>query len=152
MSVIVDISSDGVRAPIGREAAGDVVRAVLRSERVRQALLSVTFVSRRRIAALNRRHLGHHGPTDVISFAFTRSRADDPVIGDVYIAPEVARGNAVERGVPVRHEVIRLLVHGTLHVLGYDHPEGMTASRERSPMWRRQERLVKRLALSGTPR
>ncbi len=65
------------------------------------------------------------------------------MIGDVYIAPEVARENAAARGVPVREELLRLVVHGTLHVLGYDHPDGPT--REQSPMWKRQERIVRRL-------
>jgi probable rRNA maturation factor len=44
----------------------------------------------------------------------------------------------------VREELIRLVVHGTLHVLGYDHPDH--GERERSPMWRRQERYVEALA------
>jgi probable rRNA maturation factor len=46
--------------------------------------------------------------------------------------------------VPEREELARLVVHGTLHVLGWDHPE--TEDRTRSPMWRRQERYVDRLA------
>ena len=45
---------------------------------------------------------------------------------------------------PVRRELARLVVHGVLHVLGYDHPED--DDRERSPMWRRQEKIVARLA------
>jgi probable rRNA maturation factor len=117
---------------------------VLRAERVRRALVSVAFVSNRTIAALNVRHVGRRGPTDVISFGFDRPTAKDPVIGDIYIAPGVARANARERGVSMREEIVRLLVHGTLHVLGHDHPEA--DGRERSPMWKRQERLVSRLA------
>jgi rRNA maturation RNase YbeY len=66
------------------------------------------------------------------------------VIGDIYIAPDVARENARTAGAPAREELTRLVVHGTLHVLGYDHPEG--DGRDRSSMWKRQERLVRRLA------
>jgi probable rRNA maturation factor len=96
---------------------------------------------------MNEKHLGHRGPTDVISFSFTRVSARDAVIGDVYIAPDVARENAAARGVPVREEMLRLVVHGTLHVLGHDHPDGPT--REQSTMWRKQERIVRRLAATG---
>ena len=126
-------------------------RAVLRAERVRNALLSVALVDRRTIGRLNRTHLGHRGATDVISFSFDRASTRDAVIGDIYIAPEVARDNAAARGVPIREELLRLVVHGTLHVLGHDHPNGRM--RERSPMWRRQEAIVRRLsARSRGPR
>jgi rRNA maturation RNase YbeY len=117
-----------------------VVETVLHAERVKRALISIAFLTNRDIAALNRRHLGTSGATDVISFGFNRRSAADPVVGDVYIAPDVARANAAAAGVTLREELVRLLVHGTLHVLGYDHPEGR--GRERSPMWKRQERLV----------
>ncbi|GIW50865.1 MAG: hypothetical protein KatS3mg081_0220 [Gemmatimonadales bacterium] len=56
----------------------------------------------------------------------------------------MARKNAKELGVRFREEIVRLVVHGTLHVLGYDHPEG--EARQRSPMWLRQERYVRSLA------
>jgi rRNA maturation RNase YbeY len=147
----VDVVSDGARAPVSHDAARSAVRAVLRSERVTHALISVTFVSNRAIAALNRRHLHHRGPTDVISFGFTRATPDDAVVGDMYIAPHVARANARERKVPVRQELLRLVVHGTLHVLGYDHPEGTAEEREGSAMWKRQEQLVARLIHRGAP-
>jgi probable rRNA maturation factor len=143
-SLAVDVSSDGGRLPLSRERVADVARAVLRAEKVRDAMLSIAFVSARDIAALNRRHLGHRGPTDVIAFALGDAAADGPVIGDVYISPEVARENARRHNVGVREELSRLVVHGTLHVLGYDHPGG--DERVDSPMWRRQERLVARLA------
>ena len=131
----------GVRASVSRARLADAVATVLRAERAGAALVSVTLVSARRIGAMNQRHLGHAGATDVISFAFR-----DPagaVIGDVYIAPTVATANARRFGRPAREELLRLVVHGTLHVLGHEHPEG--AARERSPMWRRQEALVRRV-------
>jgi 3-methyl-2-oxobutanoate hydroxymethyltransferase len=63
-----------------------------------------------------------------------------PVIGDIYIAPDVARANARRYDAGLREELARLVVHGVLHVLGYDHDED--EARHASPMWRRQERLL----------
>ena len=143
MSLDIDVSTNGHRVPASRATMIEASRAVLRAERVRNALVSITLLDRAGIARMNVQHLDHSGPTDVISFGFTRATADDPVIGDIYIAPEVARANAQARGVSVREELVRLVVHGTLHVLGHDHPED--ESREQSVMWRTQERIVKRL-------
>lgn len=143
MTLSVDVALDGVRAPLARGRVREIALAVLRAERVRDAMLSIALVTPRRIAQLNRSHLGHAGPTDVISFAFHpagSSAGREPVIGDIYIAPAVARANAMRFGGGVRDEIARLVVHGTLHVLGYDHPDG--EDRTRSPMWRRQERLL----------
>jgi probable rRNA maturation factor len=141
MTLVVQVATDAGPVPLARERVADIARVVLRSEGVRDALLSIAFVSPRDIARLNRRHLGHRGATDVISFQLTRNRRE-PVIGDIYIAPEVARDNARSHGVGIREELARLVVHGTLHVVGHDHPEGV--GRTGSPMWKRQEALVRR--------
>ena len=144
MSRAVDVALDGVRIPIARSRVADLAAGVLEAEKVRHAMLSIAFVTRARMAALNREHLGHTGATDVISFGFTRLRDTDPVIGDIYICPDVARAAAREHRISVREELARLVVHGTLHVLGHDHPE--TGPRDQSPMWKRQERLLARLS------
>jgi probable rRNA maturation factor len=144
LSLDVDVATDGVRIPLARARVAAVARGVLRAEGVRDARLSIAFVSSRVIARMNRRHLGHGGMTDVISFPLLSSANDEPIAGDVYIAPDVARANAREHGVLLREEIARLVVHGTLHVLGHDHPE--TRGRTASPMWRRQEQLLARLA------
>lgn len=144
MSLSVDVSIEGVRSPLGRARVVDVARATLTAEGVRQAMISITLVDKRSIATLNARHLSHRGPTDVISFGFTRATTRDPVVGDIYICPDVAREHAVERDEPVRREIARLVVHGVLHVLGHDHPVG--ERRESSAMWVRQERLLARFA------
>jgi len=143
MSLAVDVATDGVRIPLARARVAALAEGVLRREGVRDALLSIAFVTERRIAALNREHLGHAGSTDVISFGFAPVAGTRVVVGDVYIAPGVARRNAHEQRGTVREELSRLVVHGVLHVLGHDHPEGDT--RYASPMWRRQERLLRSL-------
>ena len=112
--------------------------------------MSVAFVTDRAITTMNAKHLRHRGATDVISFGFDRPTRRDPVVGDIYIAPKVAARNAKASRRPVREELVRLLVHGTLHVLGYDHPEG--PARVRSAMWRRQESYVRRLLDAGRGR
>ena len=150
MSLAVGVSIDGraVRIPLSRARVVEIARAVLRSERVRDAMVSITFVSDAGIRALNRKHLRRHGLTDVISFGFRGVGGNAPIVGDVYIAPSVARASAAANRVSAREELTRLIVHGTLHVLGYDHPE--TGDRTRSAMWRRQERLVTRLSRRRT--
>lgn len=141
MTRVVAVETEDVRIAVARERVRRVAAHVLRAERVRDALVSITFVTERRIAALNARHLGHRGPTDVISFGFAPVSKGGAVVGDVYIAPEVARRNARLHRHGVREELLRLVVHGVLHVLGHDHPED--DARYRSPMWRRQERLLR---------
>jgi probable rRNA maturation factor len=141
MSLAVGVSLDGVRIPMSRDRVAEITRSVLRSERVRDAMLSITFVTNRSIRAMNRQHLKRDGLTDVIAFGFRQGGRETGIVGDVYIAPEVARASARANRVSVRQELTRLIVHGILHVLGHDHPE--TDRRERSAMWKRQERLVR---------
>jgi probable rRNA maturation factor len=129
------------RAPLPAETAARAVQEVLRRER-RAALISLTFVGRDRMGALNRRYKGKPGATDVLAFALPGP--DGVLVGDVYVCPWYARREAKRHRVPLREELVRLIVHGTLHVLGWDHPDD--DSRNRSPMWRRQERYVAALA------
>lgn len=146
---VVAIECDGVRIPVASSRLVDLSRNVLRALKVPRAMLSITFVSARVMASLNRKHLGHHGPTDVITFAL----GADPggaIIGDIYICPDVARRQAEAHGVGVREELARLVVHGTLHACGWEHPED--DARTTSPMWRRQEQLLKRFWTTPSPR
>jgi probable rRNA maturation factor len=118
-----------------------VVRAVLAGER-REALISVTFLGPVGMRRLNAAHRKHNRPTDVLSFGLALPGGE--LAGDVYICPAVASEQAKALGVPPREELVRLVVHGVLHALGHDHPEGR--GRESSAMWRRQERYVRKLA------
>jgi len=117
-----------------------VVAAVLDGERTGPASVSVTFLSGPRMRGLNRRSFGRDRATDVIAFGMTHAGR---LVGDVYVCPGVARRSARRYGATPREELTRLVVHGTLHLAGYDHPEG--AERERCLMWERQEWYVRKL-------
>ena len=131
----------GRRLPLRPGAVRRVVEAVLAGER-RPATISVTFLGRDAMRRLNAEHKRHDAPTDVLTFALRQP--DGRAVGDVYICPWMAGREARARGIPLREELVRLLVHGTLHALGREHPEG--PGRTRSAMWRRQERYVAALA------
>lgn len=138
--IVVEVSTTVKKLEISEARAHTLVETTLRLEKVRDAMVSVAFVGRTAMARINREYLKHEGATDVISFGMGRSSPGLPAIGDVYICPEVARVNARRAGVSVRNELARLVIHGTLHVVGHEHPVDET--RTSSTMWKRQERIL----------
>ena len=92
------------------------------------------------IRELNARHLGHDWVTDVISFALWQP-GDPVVVGDIYIGAGQAERQALDEGVSLEEELVRLVVHGTLHVTGMDHPDDAEA-RAGCPMYVAQESIV----------
>ena len=94
--------------------------------------LSIAIVDLAEMTQLNTQYRGKEGPTDVLSFEcddLCAAEPDEPVtLGDVVIAPEVAEGQAEEYGHTVEQELNLLLVHGVLHLLGYDHEQDSDAS------------------------
>ena len=131
-----------VRAAASAGTVRDVALRVLDGEKQRGASISITFVGPARMRTLNRTYLGHDYVTDVISFAFhaptsRSSRPSPSVVGDVYICPAEAAKAARRFETSAKEETRRLVVHGVLHVLGYEHPE--TGDRTASAMWKKQE-------------
>jgi probable rRNA maturation factor len=115
-----------------------LAQATLRDEGVDRGELSVSFVGVDEIAELHERYMGEPGPTDVLSFPMDETDpgsspgGDQPrLIGDVVICPEYA----AQSGIDLPTEIRLLLVHGILHLLGYDHDEDA----DRAEMWARQE-------------
>lgn len=139
---------EGVTLPIAAARVAAAVATVLEREGAGPARISLAFVADPEIARLNRDYLSHEGPTDVISFAL--SGPGEPVVGDVYVGAAQAARQAEELGVPLAEELLRLAVHGTLHVLGHDHPEG--DEREGSQMYVRQEALLAEILGDGGAR
>ena len=141
--VVVEVSSTVRRLAISEARAKQLVEASLAEMKIRDAMVSVAFVGRTAMSRLNRHYLRHSGPTDVISFGMGREARGMPAVGDIYICPEIAARNARREGVSQADELARLVVHGTLHVAGLDHPDD--ESRVESPMWQKQERILGRI-------
>ena len=134
-SILVDDRQDGAVDVDGLVA---LAREVLLGEGVRDAELSVSFVTEREMADLHERYVGERGPTDVLSFPLDGEdeREEGPrLLGDVVIAPSVAAAN--NPGDPAA-ELRLLIVHGILHLLGHDHMEDGA----KAAMWVRQERYT----------
>ena len=135
--VCADERSDGGELlPLDVDRWAALADAVLDAQDARGEL-TVTFVDIADIAELNAEHMGKEGPTDVLSFPLDQSD-DEPfaegmplLLGDIFICPAVAARNAPDHPgthAPVHHgtlddEMALLVVHGVLHILGYDHAE-----------------------------
>jgi len=138
----VVVGARGRRAPVLAARLARAARRLLRGLRMPDAELSVLLVSDRVMQDLNRRHRGRDRTTDVLSFAQLEGAAPPPagLLGDVVISVDTARRQAAERGESLGREAERLLVHGLLHLLGYDHERSPAEERR----MRRRERVLAR--------
>lgn len=126
--MLVSIVSHREPEPLDFGAFERLAQFALQMEAVPEGTeLSIALVDEEEIAALNERYRGKSGPTDVLSFGCDEpcpTPGDEPItLGDVVIAPTVAERQAIELGHSVEHELDVLLVHGVLHLLGYDHED-----------------------------
>jgi probable rRNA maturation factor len=136
--MLVQVSSSREPEPLSLDAFEKLAVFALRMEDAPDAVeLSVALVDTDEIARLNEQYRGVVGPTDVLSFGCDDPEpvdSDEPItLGDVVIAPDVATRQAAELGTTVESELDLLLVHGVLHLLGYDHEadEDAAAMQER---------------------
>jgi probable rRNA maturation factor len=125
VEVVVDDQQADVAIDAHRWAR--LAAAVLRDEGARGEL-TLTFVDREEITALNAEHMGLDRPTDVLSFPLD-ALGDEPLagepilLGDVVVCPSIAAEAAPTHAGTVDDELALLVVHGCLHVMGYDHAE-----------------------------
>jgi rRNA maturation RNase YbeY len=106
--------------------------------------VTIVLTTDRGIRKLNREYRGKDQPTDVLSFDIGNGLDAGEPFGDVVISVETAQRQAREYEAPLQTEMVRLLVHGTLHLCGYDHHERREAAR----MHGLTRRLVSRLTAS----
>lgn len=119
-----------------------VIRKTVVSERSKRNWVSVLVTTDAEIRKINRRFLDHDYATDVISFEAPRENSpagESDYLGDVVVSFEMARSMASEIGIPFKEELARYLVHGTLHLLGYDDHKPA----DRRKMFDRQEKILR---------
>jgi len=137
--VVIAVHVNGVDADAYSDGVERAVRHTLLEEGVADAEVSVTFLGDEAIRRLNADYLSHDWPTDVLSFAL--HGPGEPVLADLYIGVDRGRAQARDRAIPALQEMVRLAVHGTLHAVGYEHPDS-ELERERSEFFAKQERVV----------
>jgi probable rRNA maturation factor len=111
---------------------GSLLVEVGRSWRPARAVLEVNFIGERRMAMLNRMYRGRRGPATILTFSYARSgtaRASSGPIGEIYLCwPRIIRA-AREVRVSTRSYVLRLFVHGLMHLRGYRHDTATNEAR-----------------------
>lgn len=126
-------------SPIDEVRTVDLARHTLTQEDASDATeLSILFVTRDHIRRLNHRFAGDDYATDVLAFPMLEDGEDESLLGDVVVCPDVAEEHAQKVGYPLSRELDTLVVHGILHLLGYDHQ----GKEDKARMERRQRELL----------
>jgi probable rRNA maturation factor len=127
----ISIASPQEIVPIDRGRMRAAARAVLEGEGVARPEIGLAFVDNPTIHALNKRYLDHDEPTDVLSFPLGES-SGGRLAGEVVIGVEVAQEQAAQRGHDVQAELTLYVIHGLLHLCGYDDREAADAAAMRA--------------------
>jgi len=145
----VEVAASGVRAPRWRAALAGVCREALAAAGIDGWDLSVLLTSDAIIRGLNARYRGKDRATDVLSFSQAEGvriagHGRQRPAGDLVISLETMRRSAAERGLDEREELVRLAVHGILHLAGMEHGRGMGRA-----MRAREQNVLKALGGRG---
>ncbi|MFC1780392.1 rRNA maturation RNase YbeY [Patescibacteria group bacterium] len=117
------------------------------NKKLENSSISLIIKSEKSIAELNKELFNHKGPTDVISVNSNEltphSSQPKALLGELYICPSKIRSNAKKYKVSYHEELVRVIIHGILHLLGYDHVKAFGESREK--MFKVQEALLNKI-------
>ncbi len=108
--------------------------------------LSILFTDDDRIARLNNRYLEREGPTNVLAFPMAvglSPKWESTMLGDVVISIDTAVRESKESGEPLAYTIDRLLIHGVLHLLGYDHEKSVSEARRMENEEKRLMELIR---------
>jgi probable rRNA maturation factor len=136
--LVSDQRPEGGPTPPALDEIAAVARHVLQAEGQPDSELSVTLVDDERIAEIHVDYMDIPGATDVISFPLSDPEDPIPILGEVVVSVDTAAREAAERGISLREELLRYVVHGTLHLFGYDDHE----PDDYAAMHARQEELL----------
>lgn len=127
------ISNRQKRKKIPRKILEQTAQVILNDLGYPDHELSLLIVDDPQIEILNREYLNHEGPTNVISFAMqegAHSGISPLLLGDVVISADTAEKEAVSAGISFRQRLIELLIHGMLHLIGFDHETDEESARK----------------------
>ena len=143
MEVQIDNSQSNHR--ISKKKIRQTATAILNALDYPDAELSILIVDDQQIAQVNREYLKRQGPTNVIAFPMRAGRFAEitpNLLGDVVISAETAHRESLSAGLSMQDRFDQLLIHGTLHLLGYDHEH---SAAEAHRMEKKTEELLKKI-------
>ena len=116
------------KIPLNLPRIRNLTKKILEKENIENAVISVIFVSRQKMASLNKRFKGKSYATDVLAFDLSdefflggkSSKIPHGLMGDIVISPEAAVKNSKEYDVSIDQELVLYVIHGILHLIGYD--------------------------------
>lgn len=126
----IDVADSQARLAVDRATVATLVERVLRGEGVAAATISIAIVDDPTIHRINRDHLGHDEPTDVVTFPLS-DPGDDRLHGELVVSAETAARVAGEIGVEPWNELALYVVHGLLHLCGRDDLDEASAAEMR---------------------
>lgn len=133
------------KVPVNSKRVKKTVQKVLSKEAVKKSgEITVCFVDDRKIKELNLKYLGKNNPTDVIAFDITEPKSPDKYFADIAISTDRAIDNAKAFHTRPLYELYLYVIHGVLHILGYDD----RSKKDKLLMHRREKELLKILNLS----
>ncbi len=124
---------------------GKIAESILDREKKEGCKINIVFTGNDFIQKVNIKYRMRNYATDVIAFGFSKKDYGDEG-GDVFISVDKAAENAGKYGVSLKEEIIRLIIHGVLHVIGYDHEKGGAGKKN---MTRKQEGYLRRAMKGG---
>ncbi|MFA6569742.1 MAG: rRNA maturation RNase YbeY [Bacteroidota bacterium] len=116
MSVLINVFNSSGKQPLPNKKLADVVRIVLKKEKIKKAKINIVLVDNDELRKLNKKFLNHNYNTDVISFDISEEFLE----GEIYISVDKAIEQTDEYKVSLTKELMRLAIHGALHLAGYD--------------------------------
>ena len=146
-SVSVTVADRQRFVRVGRPWLEGIVRRTLAAEGIPRAEISLTLVDDRRIGRLHAEWFADPSPTDVITFPLSERRAA-VLAGDLVVSAETAKRRGREFGWAPRHELAYYVVHGLLHLTGYDD----TSPARRRAMRARERAVMRTIGLPAPPR
>ena len=122
MSILIQNQQDKVSIDLPRTR--QALQTILELLEIEDKEISILIVDDEGIQTINRDYLDRDRPTNVISFSMSEGEFGDvnpSILGDIIISTETAQRDAENHSIPFEDEIDFLLIHGTLHLLGYDH-------------------------------
>ena len=142
-SFVIDVADRQATLELNRRQIVQAVEIILRDASIVRTEISVAVVDDPTIHQLNRQYLDHDYATDVLSFVFQRDQ--DLLEGEVIVSADTAASRALEFGWTAAEELLLYVIHGTLHLVGYDD----RTSEERAAMRARERDCLSRLGIES---